>query len=123
MESLEQRGYAVRFNLLDACSYGVPQRRLRVFIEGARSDLKILPIFPEPTHFDLEKDKGFAPASLVAFKCFAVNGFAKEQVKDVWFNKKLEIMMNKKTATDEIERAIGEVIFETLLGQLSSKKA
>jgi len=59
----------------------------------------------------------------VAIKCFAINGFAKEQVKDVWFNKKLEIMMNKKTVTELIEQAISEVIFETMLGQLSTKSA
>lgn len=123
LREFEAKGYVVRFNMLDACSYGVPQRRLRVFIEGARSDLKTVPVFAAPTHFDLEKDKGFPPASLVAIKCFAVNGFAKEQVKDVWFNKKLEIMMDKKTATEQVERAMSEVIFETALGQLSSKTA
>jgi len=112
LESIESKGYTVRFNKLDASSYGVPQRRIRVFIHGARNDLKIMPVFPGPTHFDLDNDKTFPPKSLVAVKCFSKNGFAKEQVFDVWWNKKLNIMMNKKTAADAVMQAAREVLIE-----------
>ena len=121
LESLEGKGYTVRFNMLDACSYGVPQRRRRIFIDGARKDLKILPVFPHPTHFDLDNDKTFPPKSLVALKCFFVNGFAKEQVFDVWWNKKLDILMIKKTAAEKVEQAAREILFEELIKQPSKK--
>jgi site-specific DNA-cytosine methylase len=117
LETLEGNGYAVRFNLLDACSYGVPQHRERVFIEGARKDLKILPQYPAPTHFSQEmiKSKVFPPLPLMAEKCFAVNGFAKEEIKDCWFNRTLHIFMNRKTAAARVEQATREILLEALL--------
>lgn len=42
--------YRVAFKVLNACDYGVPQRRERVFIVGFRSDLGMELEFPEPTH-------------------------------------------------------------------------
>ena len=42
--------YAVKFKLLNAADYGVPQVRERVFIVGTRSDLVIDWEFPRPTH-------------------------------------------------------------------------
>lgn len=42
--------YDVKFNLINAASYGVPQTRERVVIVGVRSDLKLLWAFPEVTH-------------------------------------------------------------------------
>ena len=121
LRSLEKCGYVVRFNLLDCVSYGVPQRRPRVLIEGARTDLNILPVYPSPTHFSPaqlgrgKKAKGnFIPASLVAVKCFATHGFTKSEVNDVWFNTKLDILMNRKTAAEKVEQAIREILFEAL---------
>lgn len=129
LKSLEKCGYVVRFNLLDAMSYGVPQTRKRVFIHGARSDLNIIPTYPSPTHFSPDqlgygkkaKENNFIPASLVAVKCFATHGFTKKEVDDVWFNPKLEIMMNRKTAPETVNQAINEIIAETLLTTLRSK--
>lgn len=123
LESLEKKGYTVRFNELDASSYGVPQRRIRIIIEGARNDLKLLPVFPEPTHFDLENDKTMPPKSLVSVKCFSENGFAKEHVYDVWWNKKLNILMNKKTATEQVEQAVRVILLEGLMKQPAQKRA
>ena len=123
LEVLEGKGYTVRFNELDACSYGVPQRRIRVFIDGARNDLKILPVFPRPTHFNLDKDNAFPPKSLVALKCFSVNGFAKEQVSEVWWNTKLNILMDKKTAAENVERAVMEILIEGSMKQPPKKRA
>jgi DNA (cytosine-5)-methyltransferase 1 len=125
LKSLEKCGYVVRFNLLDCCSYGVPQHRLRVLIHGARTDLNIVPVYPAPTHFSpsqLKKSKrSFIPASLVALKCFATHGFTRKEVDDVWFNPKLDIMMNKKTAAEKINQAVNEIIGEALFTAVGSK--
>ena len=42
--------YNVTFRLVDAASYGIPQRRERVFIVGIREDLNIEWTFPKETH-------------------------------------------------------------------------
>ncbi len=122
LKNLEKCGYVVRFNLLDCCSYGVPQRRLRVLIDGARKDLNILPVYPEPTHFSPKQLKGskknFVPIAAVAVKCFAKHGFDKSEVNDVWWNTKLEIFMNKKTAADVVNQAINEIMAEALFQQV-----
>lgn len=118
LKSLEKCGYVVRFNLLDCVNYGVPQRRRRVLIDGARSDLNVVPTYPAPTHFSPAQlgkaDEDSVPPALVAEKCFATHGFARNEVKDVWWNTKLEILMNKKTATDQIEQAVREILFEAV---------
>ena len=119
LKSMEKCGYVVRFNLLDCASYGVPQRRLRVIIHGVRNDLNKLPTFPAPTHFEpkqleQEKDSLSPPIALVAQECFAVNGFDKSDVEDVWWNTRLNILMNKKKAADEIEQAVMGLIYEQL---------
>jgi len=122
LTDLEKCGYLVRFNVMDACNYGVPQHRVRVFIDGARKDLNIVPAFPVPTHFDLDKKSeknNFIPASLVAQKCFAEHGFAKDEIEDIWFNTKLEITMNRKTATERIDQAIREILWEVCFHQIN----
>lgn len=42
--------YAVKYRLLNAANYGVPQIRERVFIVGTRSDLEVDWQFPRATH-------------------------------------------------------------------------
>lgn len=39
-------GYRVNYQILDASKFGVPQKRMRLFIIGIRSDLEVEPIFP-----------------------------------------------------------------------------
>lgn len=85
--------------------------------------MKIVPAYPQPTHFDIKNDNSFPPKSLVAIKCFAVNGFSKEDVKDCWWNKRLEILMNKKTATDQIEQAVRQIVFEELFDHIQKNNA
>lgn len=41
-------GYKVEYRVLDASKFGVPQKRLRLFIVGVRNDLNLEPPFPEP---------------------------------------------------------------------------
>lgn len=120
LEKLENCGYVVRCLMLDAASYGVPQTRRRIFIQGMRKDLKSLPVFPPPTHFDPEirkevLDKGnIFPPQALAKECFAINGFAKEEVKDLYWNKTLCIQMNRKTAADVFDRATDILLGESL---------
>lgn len=130
LECLEVCGYVVRFNLLDCASYGVPQRRHRVMIDGARKDLNIVPTYPPPTHFSPEqlgkkkkKKDGqcsISPA-LVAEKCFATHGFDRSEVDDVWWNNKLGIMMNKKTAAERVNQAVSAIIAEALFAVVEKK--
>lgn len=117
MQSLEDCGYVVRFQMMDAVSYGVPQHRKRIFIQGVRNDIDMLPSFPKPTHFNSEILNGglLKPSrATIAQKCFQVSGFTKEEIKDVWWNTKLWIMMNKKTAADKVNQAINECIAESI---------
>jgi DNA (cytosine-5)-methyltransferase 1 len=48
--SLDVLGYRVKYTLLNAAHYGVPQSRLRFILLAIRTDLHIEPSFPEPTH-------------------------------------------------------------------------
>ncbi|MCY8151105.1 DNA cytosine methyltransferase [Bacillus paralicheniformis] len=43
-------GYNIKYRLLNAADYGVPQTRERVFFVGVRKDLNTDYEFPEPTH-------------------------------------------------------------------------
>lgn len=43
-------GYTVKWQILNAANYGVPQTRQRVIIVGVRSDIDFKYQFPEPTH-------------------------------------------------------------------------
>lgn len=49
-ESLENAGYVVFAQRLNAKNYGVPQSRNRIFIVGVREDITYKYVFPEPTH-------------------------------------------------------------------------
>ena len=43
-------GYRVKWRVLDAKNFGVPQTRRRLFMVGIRSDLRVDYSFPAPTH-------------------------------------------------------------------------
>ena len=49
LDKLKEAGYDVKWELLDAVNYGVPQNRERVFIVGFRKDLNVNFEFPKPT--------------------------------------------------------------------------
>ncbi|MDW3681605.1 DNA (cytosine-5-)-methyltransferase [Cupriavidus sp. CV2] len=50
-EHLREEGYVVRYTLLNASWFGVPQTRERMFLIGVHKDLDEDVIFPSPTHF------------------------------------------------------------------------
>ena len=45
--SLEKCGYTIDYKVLDSSKFGVPQKRLRLFMVGTRLDLRMEPPFPE----------------------------------------------------------------------------
>ena len=49
IKEFEDSGYDVKYKILKASDYGVPQKRERVIIVGFRKDLKIDFKYPEPT--------------------------------------------------------------------------
>lgn len=57
ISTLSNAGYCVKFSVLNAADYGVPQTRIRVFVVGFRKDLSKDFIFPKPStknsHIDL----------------------------------------------------------------------
>lgn len=48
--TFESIGYDVKYTVLNAADFGVPQLRKRIFIVGTRKDLKANYTFPTPTH-------------------------------------------------------------------------
>lgn len=50
IQDFESSGYKVKYRLVNARDYGVPQLRERVFIVGVREDIDFEYEFPEPTH-------------------------------------------------------------------------
>ncbi len=50
INEFEDVGYHVKYKLLLASDYGIPQKRERVFIVGVRNDINLDYDFPEPTH-------------------------------------------------------------------------
>lgn len=125
MKTLEDIGYVVRTLMLDACSYGVPQHRKRIFIQGHRKDMKSIPSFPVPTHFDPDIDKklkGQIPPSALVDGCFAHNGFSKEEVRDLHWNNILWIQMNRKTAPEVFEAATNNLLFGSIVKYVKHRK-
>ena len=52
LQEFENSGYDVKYTVLNAAAYGVPQKRERVIIVGFRKDLEVDFDFPEPTITD-----------------------------------------------------------------------
>jgi DNA (cytosine-5)-methyltransferase 1 len=58
------KGYEIRkeWRVLNACDYGVPQDRQRLFLIGAKKGL-VVPVYPEPTTSRPNKPNGVHPSS------------------------------------------------------------
>lgn len=59
LKDFENLGYCVKYKVLNAADYGVPQTRQRVFIVGVRNDIKWEYEFPAPTN-DKNEANGLA---------------------------------------------------------------
>lgn len=64
--ALRDLGYGVRYTLLNAARYDVPQWRERMFLMAVRSDLGIEPVFPLPTRSAGGEPQGYRAARSVA---------------------------------------------------------
>lgn len=58
-QAFEEIGYATTFGLLNAADFGLPQRRIRLFMMGSRDHR--LPVFPKPTHAEQPHPDLFRP--------------------------------------------------------------
>lgn len=58
INDFQAAGYKVKFKLVNAADYGVPQKRERIIIFGTRNDLNKEPDFPKQTHSDNKTVKG-----------------------------------------------------------------
>lgn len=50
ISDFEKAGYYIKYKVLNAANYGVPQKRERVIILGVRKDVDLVLKHPEPTH-------------------------------------------------------------------------
>ena len=48
IHELSEAGYKVKYQVVNSADFGVPQKRLRVFIVGVRKDIDIEYVFPKP---------------------------------------------------------------------------
>ena len=58
-------GYNVRFKVLRASDYGVPQVRERVITVGIRKDIGIIPSFPEPIDLNITVEQAISDLPLI----------------------------------------------------------
>lgn len=65
LKEFENSGYDVKYTILNAADYGVPQKRERVIIVGFRKDLGIDFVFPQPT---IKTESEYNPLQLVIEK-------------------------------------------------------
>lgn len=56
VSDFQNEGYDVKYRLVNAADYGVPQKRMRVIIVGVRSDLGKEFEYPVPTHSEKGKE-------------------------------------------------------------------
>lgn len=62
ISDFEKAGYRVKYRVLNAANFGVPQKRERVIIIGIRNDIDNDIDYPEPTHVDYSheiRDKAY----------------------------------------------------------------
>lgn len=56
LKDFEEIGYHVKYQVMNAADYGVPQTRQRVIITGVRKDIHFRYHFPKPTHDKIGRD-------------------------------------------------------------------
>lgn len=86
-------GYEVKYKLLLASNFGIPQKRERLFIVGIRNDIKLNFQFPADTHSDgsLFHKKSWVPLSSV------INNLEIDDQKYYFSQRAVEGMKNAKT--------------------------
>ena len=76
-EVLATKGYVVRYTLLNAAFYGVPQMRERMFLIAYHQDLGNAVTFPQPTHW-VDLPSGYESSRSVALKLMNGDGLLQE---------------------------------------------
>ena len=95
IKEFEDSGYQVKYELVNAAQYGVPQRRERVIIVGFRNDLGIAFNFPEPP---LTEEAYYSPLSIALEKTVSEKYFFSDRaVQGMMKNRE---SMNKGRAQD-----------------------
>lgn len=74
-EILAGKGYVVRYSLLNAAFYGVPQMRERMILVALRNEVADEVDFPEPTHW-IDLPSGYSGSRAVALKLALADGDA-----------------------------------------------
>ena len=82
LDNLEELGYTNYWQVLNACDYGIPQNRERVFIVSIRKDLKKKFEFPAPVPLNLRLKDLLEP---VVEEKYYINP---KQIKNIVFTKK-----------------------------------
>ena len=94
LQEFENSGYDVKYTVLNAADYGVPQKRERVIIVGFRKDLGIDFTFPSPTNSENE----YVPLqSVIESEVAAKYYFSEKAVAGMMKNRE---SMNKGRAQD-----------------------
>jgi DNA (cytosine-5)-methyltransferase 1 len=93
IDGFEAVGYDVKYKLLLASNFGIPQKRERLFIVGIRNDIKLNFEFPEDTHSDkiLFNKKKWVPLSAV------ISSLEIDDQKYYFSKKAVEGMKNAKS--------------------------
>ncbi len=79
-EHLREEGYLVRYTLLNASWFGVPQTRERMFLIGVHEDIGADVVFPSPTHFTV-LPAGYEGTRATARKLIPLTGGHKGEVE------------------------------------------
>ncbi len=106
---IQQIGYQVKYQVLNAADYGVPQRRERVFFIGSEDPSFLGNIFPQPTH----RDPTYTPMEKLP-QWLTVEGAIKD-LEGAPANKELShiFMKHKPEFVRRLERvAPGSTVFE-----------
>jgi DNA (cytosine-5)-methyltransferase 1 len=85
-EHLRKEGYRIRYTLLNASWFGVPQTRERMFLIGVHEDLGTEVVFPSPTHHFL-LPSGYEGTRATARKLIPEhNGHAELESSHCWIS-------------------------------------
>jgi len=97
LEAFEEAGYTVSHKLLLSATFGVPQKRERVFIVGIRTDLNLKYEFSSPP---LQKESEYVPISAILEENIEEKYFFSERAVEGMKRSKTSQSMNKGRAQD-----------------------
>lgn len=143
---LEDCGYKVKYKVLEAKDYGVPQIRKRVFIVGVRDDIPVEFEFPKPTGCELtleevmngktERDYAFTIRiggrrsginNKYNWDCYMVDGkehyiTVEECLQLQGFPREYYLAGNKENRYKQVGNAVPTVVVEAIGKQLRNQK-